>query len=195
MNEASQSEETPEIQEELTDDTVVEETSSENLGEEEATEEIEEAQKWKDIALRERAELENFRKRMAREKADSIRFANQRLIEELLPVLDNFDMGMMAASQDQDSMIFKGMEMVRKQFGDFLNQQGVKEVEAEGLLFDPNVHEALSQEVSETVPAGHVIRVMRRGFMMNDRLVRPSSVVVSQDLEEETSKEEDSQSA
>jgi len=138
-----------------------------------------EAAKWKETALRTAADLENFRKRAAREREDAMRFANQRLLEELLPVIDNFEMGMMAASKDQGSMIYIGMDMVRRQLSDFLSSQGVEEIPAEGKDFDPNVHEAVSQEESSTVPEGRVLRVTRRGFRLRDRLLRPASVIVS----------------
>lgn len=137
-----------------------------------------EAAKWKELALRAAADLENYRKRAAREREDAIRYSNQRLLEELLPVIDNFEMGMQAASQDPGSMIYIGMDMVRRQLSDFLAFQGVEEIPAEGKDFDPNVHDAVSQEASAG-PEGRVLRVMRRGFKLRDRLLRPASVVVS----------------
>lgn len=134
---------------------------------------------WKETALRVTADLDNYRKRMTREKTDLLRYGNQALLEELLPVLDNFEMGMQAAAQDEGSMIFLGMQMVKKQLDEFLSNQGVEEVPAEGLAFDPNVHEAVSQEESTEVPCGSVMQVMRRGYRMNDRLLRPAKVVVA----------------
>jgi molecular chaperone GrpE len=139
--------------------------------------------KWREIAVRATAELDNFRKRMAREKTDALRFANQRLLEELLPVLDNFEMGLQAAEQDSGSMIYQGMKMVKGQLDGFLAGQGVVEVEAEGARFDPNVHEAVSQEESDEVPEGTILRVTRRGFRINDRLLRPANVVVAKAVE------------
>ncbi|MGE9268848.1 MAG: nucleotide exchange factor GrpE [Verrucomicrobiales bacterium] len=139
--------------------------------------------KWKEAALRSSAELENYRKRMVREKADAIRYASQSLVEELLPVLDNFEMGLMAASQDEGSMIFTGMQMVKNQMVQFLENQGVKEVKAEG-EFDPNLHEALSEEESEEVEPGHILRVQRKGYLLHDRLVRAAAVVVAKSKDE-----------
>lgn len=135
--------------------------------------------KWKDLAMRTAAEFDNFRKRTAREREESLRYANQSLLEDLLPILDNFEMGMMAAAQDKGSMIYIGMDMVRKQLGDFLENCGVKLVEAEGRAFDPNLHDAVAQEASEEVPEGQVLRVTRRGYQLRDRLLRPAGVVVS----------------
>jgi molecular chaperone GrpE len=135
--------------------------------------------KWKELALRTAADLENYRKRAAREREDAMRYANQRLLEELLPVIDNFEMGMTAASQDQSSMIYIGMDMVRRQLADFLASQGVEEIVAVGQPFDPNLHDAVSEEESADHPDGQVLRVHRRGFRLRDRLLRPASVVVS----------------
>jgi molecular chaperone GrpE len=140
--------------------------------------------KWKEVAMRTAADLENFRKRAARDREESLRYANQSLLEELLPILDNFDMGMQAAGQEQGSMIYVGMEMVRKQLGEFLGNQGVTEVPAEGLDFDPNVHDAVSQE--EGGEEGRVLRVIRKGYRLRDRLLRPASVVVAKGGEAET---------
>lgn len=152
--------------------------AQEELTEEEKT--AEELASWKEKAVRAAADLENYRKRMARDKADAIRFGNQGLLLSLLPVIDNFNMGMMAAEQDSGSMIYMGMQMVQKQLEDFLTDQGVKTVEINpGDKFDPNLHDAMSQEESAEIEEGCVIRVMRKGYMMGDRLLRPANVVVS----------------
>jgi molecular chaperone GrpE len=141
-----------------------------------------EAAKWKDQAIRTAAELDNFRKRMSREKLDAVRYGNQSLLEELLPVLDNFDMGMQAAAQEEGSMLFMGMQMVHKQLAEFLSSQNVEEIPAEaGGEFDPKVHEALSQEASEDIEAGKIIRVVRKGYRIGERLLRPSNVIVAVD--------------
>jgi molecular chaperone GrpE len=140
-----------------------------------------EAAKWKEVAMRTAADLENFRKRAAREREESMRYANQSLLEDLLPILDNFEMGMRAAEQEKDSMVYVGMNMVRQQFADFMAAQGVAEIHCQGEAFDPNRHEAVSEEESEDCPPGHVLRVTRRGFMLRDRLLRPASVVVAKE--------------
>lgn len=137
-----------------------------------------EAAKWKEISLRTAAEMENLRKRTTREREDAIRYANQRLLEELLPVIDNFEMGMQAASQDTKSMIYIGMDMVRRQLNDFLNSQGVEEIPTTG-QFDPNLHDAVAQEECAAGEEGRILKVTRRGFRLRDRLLRPASVVVS----------------
>ncbi len=134
--------------------------------------------KWKELSLRTAAEMENLRKRTAREREEAIRYANQRLLEELLPVIDNFEMGMQAAAQDTTSMIYIGMDMVRKQLSEFLASQGVEEIPATG-NFDPNLHDAVAQEDCAEGEEGRILRVTRRGFKLRDRLLRPASVVVS----------------
>lgn len=144
-----------------------------------------EVAKWKDQAVRTAAELDNYRKRMAREKLDAVRYGNQSLLEELLPVLDNFDMGMQAAAQEQGSMLYMGMDMVRKQINEFLGSQSVEEIPAEaGGEFDPNLHEALSQEPSEEIEEGKIIRTVRKGYRIGERLLRPSNVIVAANNQE-----------
>jgi molecular chaperone GrpE len=139
-----------------------------------------EVTKFKDAALRARAELDNYRKRMVREKEETIRYANSSLLEDLLPILDNFDLGLEAGRKSPEAAgIVQGFEMVKKQLEDFLRNQGVEIVDAEGREFDPNLHDAVGQEVSADVPEGVVLRQLRRGFKLRDRLLRPASVVVS----------------
>ena len=141
--------------------------------------------KWKETAMRTAADLENFRKRMSREKAEAIKFGNQKLIEELLPVIDNFNMGMMAAEAESGSMIYMGMKMVQAQLEGFLSGQGVTEAVTEvGSDFDPNIHDAMSQEESDEHEEGKIIRVMRKGYLLGDRLIRPANVVVSKKVDE-----------
>ena len=163
---------------------VVEDTAPETPTAEEAPaldpwEELEaDVAKWKELSLRTAAEMENLRKRTTREREDAIRYANQRLLEELLPVIDNFEMGMQAASEDTTSMIYIGMDMVRKQLDEFLSAQGVEEISTDE-LFDPNLHDAVSQEDCDAGEEGRILRVTRRGFKLRDRLLRPASVIVS----------------
>lgn len=147
----------------------------------------EELEKWKDIAARSQADLENYRKRMTREKSEAIQFANRALLETLLPIIDNFDMGLQAAknSDGEQSIIYQGMAMVFKQIEDFLSDQGVEIISPDGQEFDPNQHEALKQEPSDSVPEGSIIFTMRRGYRMKDRLLRAANVIVSSGPESE----------
>lgn len=139
----------------------------------------EELLKWRDTAMRTAAEYDNYRKRMSKDKEDLLRYANQRFLEELLPVIDNFDMGLQAASGETSSMIYIGMNMVKKQLDEFLTGQGVTTIPAEvGHVFDHNIHEAIQREASDQ-PEGTILRVIRKGYMLKDRLLRPSNVVVA----------------
>src|SRR5271154_6332479 len=95
-------------------------------------------ERFKDLALRSEADLQNFRKRATREKEDAVKYANAALLERLIPILDNFDMGMTAARGDKNSAILAGLEMVAKQFQDFLTETGVQAIDAVGQKFDPN---------------------------------------------------------
>lgn len=175
-NHPNQAQETPvtEAEVELTSDAPAAETAGLDPWEELEAE----AAKWKEVSLRTAAEMDNLRKRTAREREDAIRYANQRLLEDLLPVIDNFEMGMQAASQDTKSMIYIGMDMVRRQLNDFLSGQGVEEIPTTG-AFDPNLHDAVAQEESAEGEEGRILKVTRRGFKLRDRLLRPASVVVS----------------
>jgi molecular chaperone GrpE len=139
-----------------------------------------EAAKLKDLALRARADLDNFRKRSLREKEDAIRYANNGLLEKLLPVIDNFELGLDAARNATDAAsVLQGMSMVQRQLQDFIRSQGLEEVPADGEAFDPNKHDAVSQEFSAEVPEGQVIRQVRKGYKLKDRLLRAASVIVS----------------
>ena len=130
--------------------------------------------------LRTAAELDNFRKRTSRDMQDARAYANADLLRGLLPVLDTFEMGLEAArAESEQSIVFQGMKMVQGMFTNFLREVGAEEVPAQGLPFDPNLHEALSQEASSEVAEGLVIRVQRRGYKLKDRLLRPANVVVS----------------
>jgi molecular chaperone GrpE len=139
-----------------------------------------EAAKWKDATLRAQAELDNYRKRVARERDEDYKRAQAVLLERLLPVLDNFELGMMEVRKgDPKSPIVVGMAMIERQLNEFMAGSGVEVIEAVGAKFDPNLHEAVSQEEDPKVPEGQIIRQLRRGFRLRDRLLRAAMVVVS----------------
>jgi molecular chaperone GrpE len=136
--------------------------------------------RFRDLALRSQADFENYKKRAAREKEEAIKYANSSLLEKLIAIVDNFELGLEAArAEGEKSPIFSGMSMVLKQLSDFLAENGLEPIDATGKKFDPNLHEAIAHEPSNEFPEGTVIRQMRRGYKMKDRLLRPSSVVVS----------------
>jgi molecular chaperone GrpE len=139
-----------------------------------------EIEKLRDLAMRTAADFDNYRKRATREKEDAIRYANNSLLEDLLPVLDNFELGLEAARSATDaSAILEGLGMVSRQFRDFLASAGVEEIATEGAEFDPNLMEAVGHESDSQVPEGRVLRQARRGYKLRDRLLRPASVFVS----------------
>src|SRR4051812_938249 len=136
--------------------------------------------RFRDLALRSQADFDNYKKRAAREKEDAIKYANSSLLERLIAILDNFELGLSAArAESEKSPIYSGMSMVLKQLTDFLAENGLQPIDAEGKKFDPNLHEAIAHEPSSDVAEGIVIRQTRRGYRLKDRLLRPSSVVVS----------------
>jgi molecular chaperone GrpE len=117
---------------------------------------------------------------MSKEREEAIKFANSSFLERLIPVLDNFEFGLQAARTTSSPVsILEGMAMVQKQFQDFLSSAGIEMIDATGQHFDPQLHEAISQEENEQVPEGIVIRQLRKGYKLRDRLIRPANVVVS----------------
>ena len=135
--------------------------------------------RFRDLALRSQADFENYKKRAAREKEDAVKYANSSLLQRLVSILDNFELGLAAAkTESEQSPIYSGMVLVQKQLNDLLEENGLQAIEAEGKKFDPNLHEAIAHEPSESAE-GTVIRQARRGYRFKDRLLRPARVVVS----------------
>jgi len=135
--------------------------------------------RFRDLALRSQADFENYKKRAAREKEDAVKYANSALLQRLVSILDNFELGLAAAkTEGEQSPVYSGMVLVQKQLNDLLEENGLQAIEAEGKKFDPNLHEAIAHEPSES-PEGTVIRQARRGYRFKDRLLRPARVVVS----------------
>ena len=136
--------------------------------------------RFRDLALRTQADFENYKKRAARERDEGIKYANRSLLEHLVSIVDNFELGLSAAREEgKHSPIYSGMSMVLKQLTDFLADNGLQPIDAVGKQFDPNLHEAIGHEPSDEVPEGRVIRQTRRGYRLKDRLLRPAAVVVS----------------
>ena len=135
-----------------------------------------------DRLLRTTADFDNFKKRAAREKQDAIKFANESLLEKLVPVLDSLDMALTAAQSagpDSGQSLQSGVNMVMQQLKSALAEAGLEEVNALGQPFDPNFHEALAQQETPEVPEGQVVHQHRKGYKLRDRLLRPASVVVA----------------
>jgi len=135
-----------------------------------------------DRLLRVTADFENFKKRAARERIESAQIASATLLEKLLPILDNFEMAQAAAQSAPGGSLTSlqaGIAMIQQQLKSVLLESGLEELDAAGKPFDPNFHEAVSQQESATAPEGHVLQQIRKGYKFRERLLRPSAVVVA----------------
>ncbi len=138
------------------------------------------ADKNQDLYLRSQAEIENIKKRNQKDKAEWIKFANESLVKELLPVLDNLEKAITHTNNESSANAIRdGVELTLKGLRDTLSKSGLEEVAAKGERFDPGVHHAVSQQEDETVEAGTVLEELQKGFTLNQRLIRPAMVVVS----------------
>ena len=133
-----------------------------------------------DRYLRAVADLENFRRRVTREKEELRQFAAANLLQHLLPALDNLQLGIAAARQQADAKaVADGIAMVLEQLKGVLDRHGLKAVDPVGKKFDPHLHESLSHQPSPDVPEEHVLQVVRIGYTFHGRLLRPASVILS----------------
>jgi molecular chaperone GrpE len=139
-----------------------------------------EAKENYDRFLRLSAEMENFKKRVEKEKVESYKFANENLLKDLLPVLDNLERALEHGPEAGNTKAFlEGVDMVLKGFLSILEKYGVTRIEALGEEFDPNQHEAVMVQEENSRPPGTVISQLQRGYRLHERLVRPAMVVVS----------------
>ena len=148
----------------------------------------EEIAKQKDTFLREKAELENFKKRLTKEKDDFVQFANERLLKELIQIEDNLERALEVPNATLESLK-EGVEMIQKQFSTFLKNQKAEPIEALGKPFDPNLHEVLNQQESEEHEENTVIQEYSKGYTLNGRILRSAKVVIAKKPSE---KKEDS---
>ena len=149
--------------------------------EEQAKEQTAKAAETQDKLIRTLAEWDNFRKRIAKEKEESIRFANEGLLETLLPIVDNFELGMQAAANAQDAKsISIGLQMVLSQIQNFLRDSGLEVIDSVGKPFDPHRQEAIGHQPSDKVPEGNVLSQNRKGYLLKGKLLRAATVTVSQ---------------
>jgi molecular chaperone GrpE len=126
------------------------------------------------------ADFENYRKRIDREKKDWTAFASEKLILELLPVLDHFELGLADSAKNGAPTAFtEGFQLICNQLRAAIEKAGVQVIDAEGVVFDPNLHEAISHMPSDQVPEGQVVAQTRRGYKLGDKLLRAAQVVVS----------------
>jgi molecular chaperone GrpE len=132
--------------------------------------------------LRTTADFDNFKKRAAREKQEAIKYANEGLLQKLIPVLEHLDMALASAQAtgpEAGQSLQAGVSMICQQFKGVLTESGLEEVDAIGKVFDPHQHEALSQQETKEVPEGQVVQQLRKGYKFRDRLLRPAGVVVA----------------
>jgi molecular chaperone GrpE len=140
----------------------------------------EQAQNNYDLYMRTYAEMENIKKRGIKEREELAKYANESLIREMLPMIDSLDKAIAHARDDQDSSaLIEGLELTRDGLMKTLEKVGLEEVEAMGKPFDPNFHEAVSQQKDDTVAPGYVMVELQKGYVLNGRLIRPSTVVIS----------------
>ncbi len=135
----------------------------------------------RDIHLRKLAEFDNFRKRTERERVEIKRHANEELVRELLPVLDNFERALEHGSEDDSNAFHEGVEMIAKQLWDTLERQGVEIVDPMGQKFSPEFHEAVHRVEDGSLEPGTIASVLAKGYICNGRLVRPAMVGVVAD--------------
>jgi molecular chaperone GrpE len=124
------------------------------------------------------AEFDNFRKRVARDQESLVIRATERLVKELLPVLDDLERALQAAEQHEEAKLEEGVRLVHRQLAESLRREGLEEIPTDG-TFDPHVHEALLSQPSESEP-GTIVEVLQRGYRLGDRVLRPARVIVAE---------------
>ncbi|MBL7072457.1 MAG: nucleotide exchange factor GrpE [Candidatus Omnitrophica bacterium] len=136
--------------------------------------------KW----LKVHAEYENTLKRMEKEKTEHRKFANEDIIAQLFPIVDNFDMALAAMETAKDkAAVMDGIKLVQKEFHKVLEERGVEKIETEGKEFDPNFHEAVFAEPTKEHPDGIILEEVRAGYTLNGRLLRPAQVKVAKNVD------------
>ena len=159
--------------------------AAEQPAEQESTESAEDVLKAElaaanDRNLRLMAEFDNFRRRSAKEQLELIETANGKLLEKLSEVQDNFERAFASENKAKDLEAFeKGMQMIYNQFAKILTDAGLEQIDPTGAEFDPNCHEALMQQPSETIPEGHVVTVFQKGYKLKNKILKTAKVIVS----------------
>ena len=128
------------------------------------------------------ADFDNYRKRAARDQESLVARAHERLVKELLPVLDDLERALEAAAEHEEAKLEEGVRLVERQLRSVLEREGLVEIDADG-SFDPHVHEALLTQPSEAED-GAILQVLQKGYRLGDRVLRPARVVISQGVEE-----------
>ena len=132
-----------------------------------------------DALQRLKAEFDNYRKRVARDQQELAARAHERLVKELVPILDDLERALEAVAQHEEAQLEEGVRLVHRSLASLLERQGVKEIATEG-KFDPHVHEALLAQPAEGLESGSVVQVLQKGYKLGDRVLRPARVVVAE---------------
>lgn len=139
-----------------------------------------ELEKAKNDFLYLRAEFDNYRKHAIKERSDLMRYAGERLLVDILSVLDNFDLALSSAITSSNVETFrKGIEMIHGELKSVVQKYGAEEIASEGKPFDPTMHEALSSEETDKYPAGTITRVFKRAYKFHDKILRPGQVIIA----------------
>ena len=154
------------------------EKSGEDAAAEEKPEEPSAEEQESERYMRLMAEFQNFKRRAAKEKSDIHAFANERIVGDLLPVLDNFERALDTETDDFEGYV-KGMALIFEQLKTALEKAGLKEIEALGLEFDPNVHNAVMTDNTDEYENDRISKVLQKGYKLNDKVIRPSMVAVN----------------
>lgn len=182
-NEAENTIEQPAGSTAVDDSEVDSESTSEDAPEDDQVAQLEaEVEKYKDVALRAEAEMQNLRRRAERDVQNAHKFGTERLLQNLLPVLDSLEKAIEAseaAGQSEDDPQLEGIKLCSKLFIDVLTKEGIEALDPLGEPFDPNLHEALSMIENPDLEPNSVMTVIQKGYRLNERLVRPAKVMVS----------------
>jgi molecular chaperone GrpE len=138
-----------------------------------------ERDEYLDLAQRVQADFENYRKRAAREQERLVAHAHERLVRELLPILDDLERTLEAAERHEEATLVEGVKLVEQSLRNALRKEGLREIEADG-AFDPHVHEALLTQNGDGADTGTVLQVVQRGYRVGDRVIRPAKVIVAE---------------
>ena len=153
--------------------------SDERVQQEEEQQDESAAAEVDDRLLRLAADFDNYRKRALRDRQEYVALANERLVKELLPILDDLERALQAAAEHEEAQLEDGVRLVHRSLEQLLQREGVKEIDTSG-QFDPHVHEALLAQPVEDAESGAVVDVVQKGYTLGDRVVRPARVIVAE---------------
>lgn len=144
------------------------------------------ASEYKEHLQRLAADFENYRKRVEKEREDFVKFSKEDLVYELLSILDNFEMALHhVKNTTKPEKIIEGIELVERQFHSILKKEGLQVIETKGKKFDPHIHEAIMHEETDKHPEGFIIKELRKGYTLSDKIIRPAQVRISKRKKEE----------